>query len=97
MGVPQMMRSPGALSLRSVPLAGRSSDKQLWGRDVWGQKDTAAPFKRPHCAVPQAIHLFTNLLSKIFVALETSISENIPFFILIFLILLYATYPFGLT
>lgn len=26
MGVPQMMRSPGALSLRSVPLAGRSSD-----------------------------------------------------------------------
>ena len=30
-------------------------------------------------------------------ALETSISENIPFFIFIFLILLYATYPFGLT
>lgn len=42
-----------------------------------GEQPSTSP--KTQGSVPQAIHLFTNLLSKIFVALETSISENIPF------------------
>lgn len=42
-----------------------------------GEQPSTSP--KTQGSVPQAIHLFTNLLGKIFVALETSISENIPF------------------
>ena len=54
------------------------------GQSCSGATEQPSTSPKTQRSVPQAIHLFTNLLSKIFVALETSISENIPFLFLFF-------------